>query len=80
MVNLKGNRKIMLVKDLNTSTYSIDISILLILGFYFLDSKQSFEYVTEEVRCEGGRDAQGLQLWQTETDHRSETEEAGETK
>ena len=57
MDNLKGNRKIMLVEDLNTST-----CILLILGFYFLDSKQSFEYVTEEVRCEGGRDAQGLQL------------------
>lgn len=70
----------MLVRDINACTYSIDKNILLILDFYFLDNKQSFEYVTEEVMCEGGRDAQGLQLWQTEKDHRSEIEEEGKTK
>lgn len=70
----------MLVRDINACTYSIDINILLILDFYFLDNKQSFEYVTEEVMCEGGRDAQGLQLWKTEKDHRSEIEEEGKTK
>lgn len=70
----------MLVRDISTCTYSIDINILLILDFYFLDNKQSFEYVTEEVMCEGGRDAQGLQLWQIEKDHRSEIEEEGKTK
>lgn len=69
----------MLARDINTCTYSIDINILLILDFQFLDNKQSFEYVTEEVICEGGRDAQGLQLWQRKKDHRSEIEE-GKTK